>query len=422
MGLIRAAFTAVGGTLSDQWLEFFHLDSMPENVLMTRGHKTVGGQNRGNDNVISNGSGIAVNKGQCMMIIDQGRVMDVCAEPGLYTWNQSSEPTVFAGSLGESIKRTIKTIGHRFSHGGIAAKEQRVYYFNIKELMNNKFGSVSPIPFRVVDRNIGLDIDITIRCNGIYSYKIADPLLFYTNVSGNVAETYTRDMLDTQLKSEFISALKPAFSKMSEMGLRYSALPGHTAEMCQMVNEVLSEKWRELRGLEVVAVAFNSLSAPKEDEDLIKELQRNAVMRDPSMAGATLVNAQAQAMQSAASNTSGVMTGFMGLGMAQPTGGTNPQGFYTMGQQNQPPAPAPTPQASTGWTCACGVENTGRFCQDCGGAKPASNDWTCNCGMTNSGRFCQDCGTPKPVSDDWICECGIQNKGKFCQDCGNPRQ
>ncbi|MCL2564570.1 MAG: SPFH domain-containing protein [Defluviitaleaceae bacterium] len=427
MGLIRAAGSAIGGTISDQWLEFFYQDSIPDTVLVTKGQKRVSGRsaNRGNDNIISNGSGIAVADGQCMMIVEQGRVVEICAEPGQFTWDSSSEPSVFSGSLGTSIVDTFKTIGRRFAHGGETAKDQRVYYFNIKELINNKFGTSTPIPFRVVDTNIGLDIDISLRCNGVFSFKMANPLLFYTNVSGNVERDYTRDTLENQLRSEFISALKPAFARMSAMGMRYSAIPGHTTELSEAINAALSEQWGSLRGLEVISVAINSLSAPKEDEDMIKQLQRKAVMRDPGMAGAALVSAQADAMRSAGENPGGAMTGFLGMGMAQQAGGMNAQNFFAMNQQNQAAqqqAPPPT-GASEGnnWSCPCGIANTGRFCSECGTPKPAEQNWACSCGTANTGRFCSECGTPRPANENWTCSCGTANTGRFCAECGKPR-
>lgn len=413
MGLIRVGLdafgNAVGGTLSDQWLEFFYQDAMPETVLVTKGSRRHDTNrrtaNRGNNNIISDGSGIAVADGQCMMIVEQGKIMDVCAEPGQYTWNQSSEPSIFVGSLGDNIVKTFKTAARRFAHGGDTAKDQRVYYFNIRELKNNKFGTSTPIPFRVVDLNIGLDIDITLRCNGMYSFRMTNPLIFYQNVCGNVEHQYTRDQIENQLRSEFLNALQPAFGRLSARGLRYSAIPGHTMELSEALNQTLSEQWGENRGLSVISIAINSLSAPKEDEEMIRNLQRKAVMRDPGMAGAALVNAQAEAMQTAAGNQGGAMMGFMGLGMAQQAGGMNAGQFFAMNQQNQQAMQAQQLQ------------------QEAMPAPPASADnWACTCGATNTGRFCQECGTPRPAaSDNWTCACGTSNTGRFCQECGNPK-
>ena len=308
MGLIKAAAGAFGGTMADQWKEFFYCDAIDKDVLVVKGEKRVGGRSsnkKGSDNIISSGSGIAVADGQCMIIVEQGKVVEVCAEPGQFTYDASTEPSIFAGSLGEGIHRTFDTVKKRFTFGGDTGKDQRVYYFNTKELVDNKFGTANPIPFRVVDRNIGLDIDVSVRCNGVYSYKIVDPLLFYTNVCGNVEQQYDREEIEVQLKTEFVSALQPAFAKISELQIRPSAIPGHVLELCDAMNEALTKKWQQTRGLAVVSIAMNPVTLPEEDAQLIKDAQKNAILRDPTMAAATLAGAQADAMKSAASNTAG---------------------------------------------------------------------------------------------------------------------
>ena len=424
MGLIKAGIGAVGGTLADQWKEFFYCDAMDKDVLAVKGQKRVGGRSsntKGSDNIISNGSGIAVADGQCMMIVEQGRIVEVCAEPGEFTYDSSTEPSIFAGNLGQSILDTFKTMGRRFGYGGDTGKDQRVYYFNTKEIMENKFGTANPIPFRVVDSKIGLDVDVSVRCNGLYSYKITNPLLFYTNVCGNVAYEYRRSEIDSQLKTEFISALQPAFAKISAMEVRPNELPGHAQELSQAMNEALTQKWEGLRGISVVSIAMNPITLPEEDAQMIKEAQRTAIMRDPTMAAATLVGAQAEAMQSAAANENGAMMGFMGMGMAQQAGGVNAQNLFAMGQQAQ------APQKKDGWTCSCGAENTGNFCAQCGKPKPAENGWTCSCGAVNKGRFCTQCGRPKPAGAPlYRCDnCGWEpedphNPPKFCPECGDP--
>ena len=423
MGLIKAAFGALGGTLADQWKEFFYCDAMEKDVLVTRGRKQVSGRSsntKGHDNIISNGSGIAVADGQCMMIVEQGKILEVCAEPGEYTYDTSTEPSIFAGSLGKSILETFKTIGKRFTYGGDTGKDQRVYYFNTKELIDNKFGTPNPVPFRVVDSKIGLDIDVSVRCSGVYSYKISDPLLLYTNVCGNVQEDYRREELDSQLKTEFISALQPAFGKLSALELRPNQIVTHTAELEQALNEALSQKWAQLRGLSIVSVAMGSLTLPDEDAELIKQAQRTAIMRDPTMAAATLVGAQADAMKAAAANDAGAMTGFMGMGMAMNQGGMNAQNLFAMGQQQQQSPPQPE-----GWKCACGATVTGKFCTECGAKKP-EDGWKCACGAVNKGKFCSECGAKKPESAPaYRCnKCGWQpedlaNPPKFCPECGD---
>ena len=426
MGLIKAGIGALGGTLADQWKEYFYCESMPKEVLATKGQKRVSGRSsntKGSDNIISNGSIVAVADGQCMMIVEQGKVVEVCAEPGEFVYDTSTEPSIFSGKLGDSIKQTFKTIGKRFTFGGDTAKDQRVYYFNTKELIDNKFGTPNPIPFRVVDSRIGLDVDVSLRCSGVYSYKIADPLLFYTNVCGNVSEDYSRDQMDSQLKTEFISALQPAFAKLSAMELRPNQIIAHNTELEDAMNNVLSAKWNELRGLQVVSIALGSVTLPDEDAEMIKQVQRSAVMRDPTMAAATLVGAQADAMKAAASNEAGAMTGFMGMGMAMNAGGgMNTQNLYAMGQQQQQQQQQAAPPADS-WQCACGSTVSGNFCPNCGGKKPApqpaAGAWKCSCGATPTGNFCPECGSKKPAdADGWTCSCGTVNQGRFCQNCG----
>jgi len=439
MGLIQAAKGAVGGMLADQWKEYFYCEAIPADTIAVKGQKRVSGRSsntKGNDNLISNGSVIAVADGQCMLIVEQGMVVEVCAEPGEFVYDVSTEPSIFTGGLNkENIMAVLSTVGKRFTFGGEAPKDQRVYYFNTKELIGNKYGTASPVPFRVVDERAGIDIDISIRCFGEYSYKVVNPLLFYTNVCGNFAQEYDRKEIESQLRSELLTALQPAFAKISAMGVRYSALPGHTQELAEALKEELSSKWRDYRGIEIQEVGVSSVKANEEDEQMIKELQRNVAFTNPTMAAAHMVGAQADAMKMAASNEGGAMTGFMGMGMAMNAGGFNAQNLFAMGQQQQQQAqPAMqqpsqttvqqssnTPASSAaGWTCSCGQEgNTGKFCQGCGSPKPApAEKWQCSCGALAEGKFCPECGNPKPVKEEWTCACGAVNKGKFCSECG----
>ena len=423
MGLIKAATETISRMLGDQWAEYYYCESMPANVLVTKGVKRVSDRSsnkKGADNIISNGSIIAVNEGQCMMIVEQGAIVEFCAEPGEFLWDASTEPSIFYGKLGENLKASWEILKRRFRFGGDTAKDQRIYFFNLKEIMDNKYGTPTPVPFRVVDRNIGLDVDISIRCNGLYSYTISDPMLFYKNVCGNVESDYTRDLLDAQLKSEFLTALQPAFARISAQGIRYSALPGHTLELADAMNAALSAQWIQKRGIKVATVAVNSVSASPEDEEMIKELQKSAVFRDPNMAAAHMVQAQADAMKAAARNEGGAMTGFMGMGMAQTAGGVNTNSLFQMGQAQQPAAPA-----ADGWTCACGAVNTGKFCTECGTTKP-NDGWTCACGSVNKGKFCPECGAKKPAGALlYKCDkCGWEpedpkNPPKFCPECGD---
>lgn len=449
MGLIRAAISAVGGTMADQWKEFFICESLDADVLAVKGQKRIGSRSankKGSDNLITSGSGIAVADGQCALIVEQGKIVEVCAEPGEYTYDASTEPTIFSGNLGSSLDQVFDVIGKRFTYGGDTGKDQRIYYINTKELIDNKFGTPNPVPFRVVDRNIGLDVDVAVRCSGVYSYRISNPLLFYANVCGNIEQEYRREELDHQLKTEFISALQPAFAKISDLEIRPNALPGHVTELCDAMNEALTGKWANTRGITVVSVAIGTIDLPKEDAEMIKQAQKTAILRDPMMAAATLTEAQAGAMKTAAGNSAGAMTGFMGMGMAAQNGGMNAQNLYQMGaemaqhnagqnQQNvssQPHMTAPgkggEKEAAGKWICACGAVNMKdwKFCQECGKERPQEG-WICSCGAENKGKFCTECGKPRPKGTPvYQCDkCGWKpedpkNPPKFCPECGDP--
>ncbi|MCL2595797.1 MAG: SPFH domain-containing protein [Promicromonosporaceae bacterium] len=432
MGLIRAARGAIGGTLADQWKEFFYADAIGTDVLVVKGQQRQdprSANRRGNDNIISSGSVIAVADGQAMAIVDNGEVVEFTAEPGEFVFDESTEPSIFNGSLGQSVLDSFKTMGRRFTFGGGTGREQRVYYFNLKEITGNKYGTPSPIPFRAVDTNIGLDIDISIRCHGKYSYRLIDPLLFYRNVSGNVAQAYRVADLDAQLKSELLTALQPAFAQISAQGVRISALPGHTTEIAAALNGILSEKWGRLRGLEIATFNIKSVTPTPEDAEMIRDLQRKAVMRDPGMAGATMVGAQADAMRAAGANPGGAMMGFLGMNAAMNAGGANAGQFFDMAQQQGQPQLGGAPgmpaggAPAAGWTCQCGSVNGGKFCAQCGTPQPAlAAAWTCQCGQSNTGKFCPQCGTPHPApAADWACQCGQTNTGRFCANCGTPK-
>ena len=401
MGLIAAAVASGAGVLADQWKEYFYCPSLPADTLVVKAEKkTKGNTNRGNDNVISNGSVVAVNEGQCMIIVEQGAIVEFCAQAGEYVFDSTTSPTIFTGGLMQGIKDSFEQFKKRFTMGGDPGTDQRVYFFNLKEIIGNKYGTASPVPFRVVDNNIGLDVDISIRCHGEYAYKISDPILFYKNVCGNVSGAYTRSELESQLKSEFLTALQPAFAEISEKGIRYSALPGHADDLADAMNHVLSEKWGGHYGIVITSVGVSSATASEEDEKMIKDLQKTAVYRNQNMAAAQLVGAQSEAMVAAANNqNAGPMMAFAGMNMAQQAGGANAAQLFQMGAAQAAPAPAPAPAAAPAagsWTCSCGTVNTGKFCSNCGTPKPADESWTCSCGSVNTGRFCSNCGQPRP--------------------------
>lgn len=423
MGLLKAGVGAAGGVLADQWREYFYCEALDADTLVAKGEKRVGkrGSNtKGENNVISDGSIVAVADGQCMMIVENGAVVDVCAEPGEFVYDTGTEPSVFSGKLGDMVKKSFEQVGRRFTFGGDAGKDQRIYYFNTKEIVGNKYGTASPVPFRVVDEKIGLDVDITVRCNGEYSYKLVDPLMFYKNVCGNVESAYTRDLIDSQLKSELLTALQPAFARISEMGIRYSAVPAHTRELADALNEELSHKWKERRGIEIAAFGVNTISAPEDQEQMIRDLQKAAVMANPAMAAANIASAQSDAMRTAAANPAGAAMGFMGMGMASGMGGMNAaQLFGQASQAQQAPAQASQAQQAPAQTQPAGA--AGGVAAGTGTAAGAA--WTCSCGAQNTGKFCGNCGSPKPeAAGPWFCtNCGTQNTGNFCSGCGSKR-
>ncbi len=427
MGLIKAGIGALGGTLADQWKEFFYCDSLENDVLMVKGSKRVSGRSsntKGNDNVISNGSGIAVADGQCMIIVEQGKVVEFCAEPGEFTYDSSTEPSIFTGKLGDTIKETFKTVGKRFTYGGDTGKDQRVYYFNTKEIIDNKFGTPNPFMFEVVNKRIGMSRTVQVRCNGVYSYKITDPMLFYTKIAGNVSDEYTREDIDSQLKTEFISALQPAFARLTELELRPAQIPAHTAELKDAMNAALKVEWTDRRGISVESIALNPITLTEEDMKKITQMEDAATMgSNPFMMAGRMTDAQANAMEAAAANEGGAMNGFMGFNMAMgANGGFNAQQMYQAGMQQMQ-----NQTNAIGWKCACGATVSGNFCTECGAKKPEAEGWSCSCGAVNKGKFCQNCGSPKPAGAPlYQCDkCGWKpedphNPPKFCPECGDP--
>lgn len=455
MGLIKAFTSSVSSELADQYLEYLYCDSLSEDILLTKGTKknTKNSTNNANDNVISNGSGIVVNEGQCALIVSQGAVTEVCAEAGVYTYNASTEQSVFAGGLGKGILASFKQFGKRFAHGGEIPTDQRVYYVNTKEILNNKFGTSNPLPFRVIDQRTGIDFDLSIRCHGSYSFRIQDPILFYRNVSGNMTGSYSKSQISNQLREELLNGMIPAFTAVAAKGVRYSEIGLHSEEVRSKVMESLDTTWRMNRGLFLVSLSFNSIDIPPEDLERIKDIQETAVYTNSSMLGAKLGLAQAEALKSAAANEStGPMMAFAGMNMANMAGANTGFGNMVGNGQGIPPvtpmsasyaaqqaqatqqeeAPAQdTPVADkNSWKCSCGAENSGKFCMECGQPKPApvADGWECpNCKIINKGKFCTECGTKKPEAALlYKCDkCGWEpddpaHPPKFCPECGDP--
>ena len=357
MGLIKAAVNATLSTMKDTWKDYYVCDSLSNDILMIKGKKTADGLFSSNADIITNGSGIVVNEGQCALIVEDGKILEVAAETGYYTFDSEKSPSIFDGGL-SGLKATFEELSSRFAFDGERHTSQCVYYINTKEIVGNLFGTPNPIPFRVIDSNIGLDIDIAIRCNGEYSFKIVDPLLFFTNVAAN-SELFAKDDIVKQMKAELLTALQPAFATISSTGVRYSQVPMHTLELVDALNLHLNNKWSSLRGIEIISLAINSITASKEDEEMIKNLQRTAVFKDPAMAAASLVGAQGDAMKQAASNSAGAFTGFMGMNMANQAGGADINSLFAQAQSNNE-------KASFCSNCGTKLQEGAKFCSNCG--------------------------------------------------------
>ena len=384
MGLIKALLGSTVGTLEENWKDYFVCDSLSDNVLMVKGVKRGKG---GSGEVITNGSGIVVNEGQCALIVDEGRVLEVAAEPGNYTFDTTASPSVFDGGF-EGIKNTFKDLIGRFTYGGEVNKTQRVYYVNTKEIFGNLFGTATPVPFRIIDRNLGLDVDMPIRCNGEYSFRIVNPLVFYKNVVGNKADYYTKDELSSIMKAEMLSSLQPAFAAIAQQGVRYSEVPAHVDVLAKAMQDALQEKWTNARGIAFASIAVNSVSMDEENEKKLRDAQFSAINRNPDMANATIIQATADAMRDAANNENGAMNGIFGVNMMNNTGASTLGAF-----RNASPSQTAQNNADT-WTCPkCGATCTGNFCTVCGEAKPSKSYCpTYGKEVAPGSNFCPHCG------------------------------
>jgi membrane protease subunit (stomatin/prohibitin family) len=388
MGLIKAALSAINTTLADQWKEYIYCDSLDLNILVKKGEVRVTGSSSNvnrSGNIITNGSKIAVNEGQCMLIVENGKIVDFTVEPGAYTYDTGTEPSLFDGGW-QGLKESFVKVGKRFVYGGQPENDQRVYYINTKEIMDNKFG-VGDIPFR--DSEFGFSMKI--KGYGAYSYRITNPVMFYANVAANVTDTFKKDQIDTQLRTEVQHNLQPVLGKIALKGIAYDKIPLFTKEIALELNKEITADWNDIRGLSIVSVAFASIIPDEESSAKIAQFQEARVYKDPKMMGARLGAAQSTAMENAASNEGGAMAGFVGMGFAQQAGGATASQFFNM-EDKQQPAVAPV----SSWICKCGTVNSGKFCGECGSKKPESGA-TCKCGHDYSAgekipNFCPECG------------------------------
>ena len=251
-----------------------------------------------------------------------------------------------------------------------------------------------------------------------------------------MAESYQRSQLQSQMKAELMTAMQPALGRISRLRVRVSDIPNHVMELVDAVNVELSEKWEKLRGIVIVSMTMNPPSMPEEMAKKISELQTTAALRNPNMAAATLVGAQAEAMKAAASNTAaGPMMAFAGMNMANGAGGADAASLFAMGaaqnqaQQGQRMNNVGRTQGAAvpGWTCKCGqTDNRGKFCVECGTPRPSDAGWVCGCGTVNQGKFCTECGAKKPAGAPiYKCnKCGWMPEDpahppRFCPECGD---
>lgn len=432
MGLIKSAISAVQGTLADQWVDYIRCDAMSENVLMRPGTRVTGpgsSNTKFTDNVITNGSKIDVADGQCMLIVENGKIVDFCQEPGQYTYDMSTQPSLLGNGF-QDLKATFQEVGKRWVAGGTPTTTQKVYFVNLLEIHGNKIG-LGDIPFR--DSEFGFTVKV--QGYGNYSYRIVNPLLFYTNLVGNVTTEYRRDKIDAQMKSELISAIQPALGRIAASGVSYDQLINYPTQIGQEVNTEMSPQWEKRRGIRIESIAFDRLTVDDESAEKIAKFQESRVYSNPNMLGAEMGLSQAEAFKNMGKQEGGA-SGLDMIGMAMAMGAMGqkmpgmPQQGQGTGVPTMPVPPAQQSKSADTWTCACGTVTDAKFCPECGAKRPEKEDpnvWVCECGAKNKGKFCGECGKPKPVGvPQYRCDkCGWEPEDpthppKFCPECGDP--
>lgn len=423
MGLLRAATST--GAFRDQWLEYFSCDSMSNEELVKRATRITKGNNKGNPDIISNGSVISVNEGQVAIIVSNGKIAEFCAETGAFKWENSIEPSLFCGGFFKGLIDTFKKLGERFTFSGDTPNTQRVYYVNVKEIIGNKFGTSTPMAYDDPYYKTALYI----RYFGQYSFKITDPLMFFASISGNVSDVYKRTTLEGMITDEFMTALDTSLSLCSNSGCKFSQLPQKQREIAKFMSDTLDDEWNERRGMKIVSVAISKVTPDDKSRERIETFDTNVMHSDPNAMTGGLAYAQMQAMQKAAENEGGAMMGFAGLGMAAGAmGGAQMGSTLINAAQKQKEAESKEAESkevkpsADEWKCACGTVVSGRFCPECGAKKPEekkASSWKCACGTECNGKFCPECGAKKP-SDKFACECGYEadKPFKFCPECG----
>lgn len=403
MGIIKAATSTIGGGLADQWLEVFEPDNMGDTTVMTKGVKVRrndkrGSNRKGTEDVITDGSVIHVYPNMMMLLVDGGKIIDYTAEEGYYTVKNDLAPSMFNGSLKDAISETF----NRFKFGGVTPQKQQVFYINLQEIKGIRFGTSSPLNYFDNFYNA----ELFLRAHGNYSLRITDPILFYTNaIPKNKTQVDIND-INEQYLAEFLTALQTAINKMSADGERISYVPSKSMELSKYMGEVLDDSWRELRGMEIVSVAVASISYTDDSVKLINMRNQGAMLGDPNVREGYVQGSIARGMESAGSNAAGATTGFVGMGMGMNTTGgylnqaaQNNQQQIQQNQENQQKQ-----NNGDSWDCPqCGTSNTGKFCSNCGTAKPK--------GTPSLQMKCSECSEIIDLAN------GIP---KFCPNCGKP--
>ena len=420
MGLIRALAAGASTVMADQWREYFTCDALSGNVLVAKGQfKTkkrglFGARNKATEDIISNGSVISVNEGQVALIVSDGKIVDFCAEAGYYKWDNSTEPSMLAGDFFRGLVDTFKRIGYRFTFGGDAGSQQRVYYVNVKEILDNKFGTQTPMAYDDPYYKTALYI----RYFGQYTFRIVDPLLFFTSIAGNVSDTYTCEDLKATATDEFMTALDTALAQLAAEGIKFSQLPTKQREIARYMSDTLDSEWRARRGIEIVAVALTKVTPDEESRKRIEEFDTNVMHAAPDAMAGGMAYAQMRAMRDAANNAGGAMTGFMGVGMAAGAMGMGGQATLLDHAERMQAKTEAAPEEKGKKCPKCGTAVSGKFCPECGEKMPEESGWTCECGASCTGKFCPECGKKRP--EGYVCSCGYTAEApfKFCPECG----
>ncbi len=421
MGIIRALAGAIGGGLADQWLEVYESDYMGPSTItapgvMVRQNDSRNSNRKGTADTISNGSIIQVKEGQFMLLVDGGKVIDYSGEAGYFKVDNSSMPSLFNGELGDTIKETFNRV--RFS--GTTPYKQTTYFLNMQEIRGLKFGTPAPVNYFDNFYNA----ELFLRAHGSYTIRITDPLKFYVQVADHDADS-SIDVADMseQYRNEFLTAFQTALNKMSSDGQRISFVLSRGDDLAKYMQDVLDEKWQELRGFQVESVAIASISYDEESQKLINMRNQGAMLSDASIREGYVQGSIARGLESAGSNEAGAGQGFFGMGVGMSTMGS---GFGTFSQNNaeqirqqqaqqaQQAQPAPNPDAAENHAGAETVM-----------AGVATSTWTCpQCGITNTGKFCSECGTKKPDASLKCPKCGkpVSPQSRFCPECGQKLQ